>query len=53
MNYNSIADLVETQFRGYEKSTKDWSGCILSVTGLFFGVKNIIKEYRAAANNDP
>jgi len=29
-----------------------WSGCILSVAGVIFGVKNIIKEYRAAANND-
>ena len=29
-----------------------WAGCILSVAGLFFGVKNILAEYRLPVNDD-
>ena len=28
-----------------------WTGCLLSVTGIFFGVKNTITEYRVKAIN--
>ena len=29
-----------------------WTGFIFSITGIFFGVKNLIAEYKATANID-